>query len=433
MPNNALTAVRSNSMPVAGPTAQQPVPPTLLPADLQALIESMTPTITKFRQASSPNEIALNQQTLSMGQSDSVPITSVGLGYRLVTEHTTTITLDNTASSAQTYQVSDKFPYNLIDNTTVDINGGAKTYSASGVGGLLVAVRGRRGALNPSGTALNAALVGITLTNVTSTASTGFTLSGYASFNVAATTTGTIVVKWIEFQKLAFSRDTLIGALPLQNKQTECSITRTMKGSLTGTNNLSPIYVAGGFPSTTTVTVSDVVQTTYKFWSVPTDPALYQDMVMNSYQILEQPKNVVNNTGSEALVYNIPNNAYLTALHMLISDTNGNYVSTPTGIPKYSLTYSGSVLTPARSYGNRRRAEEWLDYGSDLGSVSGYLLWDGSNTTDDLNTSDEAGWLNTYTAASPQLIADVADTLATPLNFSVTREQIVADAVNQIA
>ena len=430
------TSIRSNSMPTGGATATQPVSPTLTPADIQALLAAMTPAIEQFRQASSPLSVALNQQQLTNGQEDSIRISSVGLGYRTISEHNVTIPLDNTATTAQVIDISPYFPYNLLANTSVQINGGATSYSVDGQNGLFVALRGKRGAFLPSstGVSLSPALCRVTFgTGITPTASSGFSLSGYSSISVAATTSTSITLTFYTFEKLAMSRNTLLGALPLQNNQVYATLSRRIVANVVGTSALSPLYVSGGVPSTLTYSAMDTINTTYKFWSVPSNPALYTDMITNSYQVLQQPKNPVNSNGVGALVYNIPQNQYLTALHLLVNDSTGAYPEPDTLFTKYTLQYNGGAIIPTLEYGQRHRAESYLDYGADVGgSLPGYFLWDGNNTTDDVNTSDEAGWMDAYSAASPQVVADIATNFSTPGNFSVTREAIVAGSVQTI-
>lgn len=428
------TSIRSNSMPVGGATATQPVSPTLTPADIAALLAELTPVIKAFREASTPTEVQLNEQVLSAGQEDSIRISSVGLGYRLVSEHTVVFTVQNTAAAAQTVDLSPYFPYNAISKTSVQINGGATSYSVSGHGGLFVALRGRRGAFLPDGTALNPALCRVVAgAGITLAASSSFSLSGYSSFSVAADTTGTITATFYTIEKLAMNRDNLLGSLPLQNNSVFASLSRSLASSAAGGNATYPMYVTGGVPATLIATMSDTVKTTYKFWSVPSNPALYTDMISNSYQVLEQPKNALNSNGQGALAYNIPSNQFLTAMHLLVNDSNGNYPEADTLFNRFTLQYNGGSIIPTLQFGERHRAETFLDYGADLiGELPGYYLWDGNNTTDDVNQSDEAGWLDAYSAANPQVVADLATTFSTPGSFSVIRESIVAGSVQTI-
>jgi hypothetical protein len=64
--------------------------------------------------------------------------------------------------------------------------------------------------------------------------------------------------------------------------------------------------------------------------------------------------------------------------------------------------------------------------------MTGYRLWDGADTTEALTITDDAGWVDTYAAAEPQLAIDVLAGTVTPISYNVTREAIVAGAVQQL-
>jgi hypothetical protein len=98
----------------------------------------------------------------------------------------------------------------------------------------------------------------------------------------------------------------------LQNNSTFATMTVNTVATLTSssaTNDSFPFFNVAA-----TVTVGAMALTckpTYKYWSVPADPGLYQELVSNSYQVQEQPTNTAAATGTEALTYNIPQNQYL--------------------------------------------------------------------------------------------------------------------------
>jgi hypothetical protein len=446
------TSVRQNSMPAGGTTAQQAVGPTLTPADIQAIVESIpVPTVVRFRDQSSPMQVALSDMTLSLGQQASIRIASVGLGYRTVTEHVAVFTFTSANAGSQNFPLGRGFPWSLIGNTAVQINGGAQVYSVSGYGGLLVALRNRRGSLG--GDAITGKVVGLsdslcritvgsnltlnkaTYTDGSTTAGPGENayLSGYATVAVAAnaTTNNTMTVTWYSIEKYAYSKDSLLGALPLQNNSTFATLTRTMVGSLTAATGDSAPF--GAAPTSVTVALTSYIShTSYKFWSVPQDPSLYQDMVQNSYQVLEQPGNTISATGVAALTYNIPQNMYLTALHLIMADSTGTYINPLTVFQANRLQYNAGSVIPVNEYEGRKLAEQFLDYGSSLANLPGYILWDGAATTEDLNTSDQAGWVDCYSTASPQFIVDIASGLSVPASYSIVRESVVSGAVNVV-
>jgi hypothetical protein len=440
------TAVQSNSQPVGGTTATNPVPPAMAPADIASLIEQMTPTIAKFREQSSPQSVFLPQLTLgiginNLGAAGQSQLSQVGLGYRLVTEHVVTAVLSNTAGSAQTVNFSPLFPYDLIGNQLVGINGGAAVYSASGIAGIATALRNRKGTFSFStlggfGPALSPALVRVTVTGagvtVTNSAASSPSFSGIASISIPATTgVATVTATFYTFEKLALDRESLLGVLPLQNSSTDAVITRSLQVNLTGTTPVFPFYVAGSFPATTTVTVQDVINTTYEFWGIPSDPGLYREMVANSYQVQEAPNKTVSATGIEALAYNIPNNQYLVATHLWAFNGDGTLLNSAF-LQTIKLTYNAGAVRPVTLAQGRSRAEEFLDYGDDRQIMGGYRVWDGERTTEDVTDADQAGWLDTYSAATPQLLADVSGSATTPITYSVTRESVVAGAVQVV-
>lgn len=440
----ALTSVRSNSVPSGGATAQQPVPPSNAPTDLDALKAALKPAIEQFRQMSSPMSVVLPSTTLGQNTSDGgVRIASVGLGYRTITEWTGTITLSNTAAGAQTVNFSPMFPYNLIQNTAITVNGGATVYSASGPAGLAVAARNRNNGLemfntySTLGPKLAEALCRVAVTGagvtVTNAAAGAQSLSGIASISIPATTgVATITVTFYTFEKLAFDRSSLIGVLPLQNNSTFALKVHTTS-AWTGTTAQFPFFVAGSFPATTTLGGAGLTETTeYDFWSIPSDPNLYADLVGNSYQVQQQLNQTVTATGPAALQYNIPQNQFLIAAHVIASDGNGAFLPF-TALDNRKLIYNAGSIIPVLQRAGLTRASQYMDYGDDrFGFLPGYFLWDGENTTEDLANTDQAGWIDAYLAAQPQIVTDIASGTVTPVNYSVTRESLVMGAVQVV-
>ncbi len=437
----ALTSVRSNAQPAAGTTATQPVTPNATPADIADLVEQLTPTIAKFRAASSPMKVVLPQLALGVniataGPSNASQISSVGLGTRLVSEHAMTITIANTSGGTLTFTVSPWFPYNMIQNQNVQINGGATVYSCSGVGGFAVATRNRRSAwiyntFGGFGPALSPAMVRMTITGtgVTPTNATAPSFSGVSTIAVTTANTITINVTFYTVEKLCLDRESLLGALPLQNNSTFATITRTLTSAPVGTSGAYPFSVASLTGVATTV--SDTINTNYEFWSVPADPALYQEMVQNSYQVQEATQLTVSAVGPGALSYNIPQNMYFLGGHIWAVDGTGAPLASA-ALARLFIQYNAGSVIPIVEYQGRQRAAQFLDYGDDRQQVPGYRFWDGENTTDSLTDTDQAGWIDTYAAATPQFLADVAAGTAVPITYAITRESVVAGAVQVV-
>jgi hypothetical protein len=80
----------------------------------------------------------------------------------------------------------------------------------------------------------------------------------------------------------------------------------------------------------------------------------------------------------------------------------------------------------------RERAWQYLNYDGDQANVPGLRFWDGEETSDDITASDDMGWLDTYAAASPQLVGTVASATGLNANIQLTREQVVAGSVSVI-
>lgn len=437
------TSVQSNAQPTGGVTAQQPVPPSNAPTDLEAIKASLKPAIQMFREVSSPMAVVLPSSSFNQGATadGGVKLASVGLGYRTLTEWTGSLSIQNTSAGALVVQVSPWFPYNLIANTNVTINGGATVYNVDGLGGLMVATRNRQRQIINNyqgnyGPALTQALLRIgTITGGVATNSTNLapSLSGIASISVNASSTAVIPFTFYTVEKLAFDRDTLLGALPLQNNSTYAVKTHTLN-ALSGGNASFPVYVSGGMPVTLIPSINVTESTEYDFWSVPSNPALYQEMVSNSYQVQQQVNQTTNATGSQAFVYNIPQNMFLIALHMVARD--GTATQQPLAWNAFGtrrLQYNAGSVVPVVQPVGQLRAAQFLDYDMDKSyNVPGYFLWDGEDTTENIVNADQAGWVDCYMAAMPQYLADVVGTVTTPITWSVTREQLVMGAVQVV-
>lgn len=425
------TAIRSNSLPSGGTVATQPVPPNAVPADIQALLDYMTPAIAKFRASSSEESVLLDTMSLGVGDSQEIRLASVGLGYLVTCHHQAVFNISNSATAAQQVNLSELFPYNLVARTQIDINGGETVHAASGPADLAVALRRHRGTfampLSPALCRISAG-AGLTL----NAAVRGF--SGNASISVAASTTNAqLTVDWYTFHKLAYTQDSLLGALPLQNRHVYATMRINSAPSLvaTGTNantdQSKPFYGAGA--NTTVALASWTVKSQYGFWSIPSNPQLYLPLISNSYQVMEQPSIALSTTGTEALVYDIPENVYLIALHVLGYDSAGTPWPTNT-LSKVIVNYNAGVVTPYTSLNDLERARQFLTYGSDIqGGVPGYTLWDGDAVSESINSTDDAGWIDAYTANTPQFQADVASTLSTTATYGVCREVIAAGSV----
>jgi hypothetical protein len=374
-------------------------------------------------------------------------IASVGLGYRTITWWHLVFNLVNSAGAAQSISLSPWFPFNAISRVQVQVNGGATVYNASGIGGFLAAHRRDRCHLRLTnkggfGLAVDPAFVQVTVgANGTPTNSSGqAALSGLSSISVAANSTCVLTVDFWTVEKYTLDRDSLIGALPLQNAATYAQITYTLVPAFVGGTTQSalfPFYNAGANISVSLASTS-TVQSTYYFWSVPADSSLYADMIGNSYQTQEDSGLAIPSAATDGLVYNIPRNILLIAAHLLIYDGNGaplpaNAFQTSTNVlQSLRLQYNaGTVRVYQMEYG-RQRAAQYIDYGADMKACAGYNLWDGDATAETNQQSDNAGWLDAYNAANPQIVGTLGAGVVSGAQFNLVREQLVVGAIQTV-
>lgn len=440
-----ILAIKSNAQPAGGSVATQPVQPTATTASISELIDQLGPTVSRFRAASalgraSMPTITFGQQGLNLlGDSQDARISSIGLGERVIGVHTATISLVNAdGAAAHSVSVAPHFPHSLSAANAVQINGGETSYNASGRAGLMVWGRDRRGFFQPNvtnGLGLNAGICNVTAgANLTPTLATTpmANFSGIASISVAQGATGVLTATWVSVEKLAHSRDTMLGALPLQNNQTYATLTRTVASQLLTTTNNPQVSLFSANANISATLTAYSVKNFYQYWSIPSDPNLYQPLIENSYQVIESKGFTVNTTGAEAFKYTLPSNVYYGALHVFARDTNNANLAAPTAFTKLQIRYNAGTVIPVVEDPTMARAVQWADYDSDLGAVPGYRLWDGHATTELLNLSDDAGWLDGYTAADAEFVMDVAGSVATPMVADITREVIAAGSVQEL-
>lgn len=454
MAGGAMTAVQSNAQPVGGTTALQPVPPAgeVTPTDIATLVEQLTPAATRFRKASTLLNVSLSRANYTIqGDDQTVRFSNVGLGYLVVTHHHFAITLANAATAAQIVKFSEWFPYNLLNSSQIAINGGSATYSCNGLGGLLVAARARRGLLTLNtragrGEALDPALVQVsadtkgTFTNASAGAMPA-QLSGVTQLSIAGSSSSVLTVDFITFEKVVADFDSGVGALPLQNNSTYATLERILPAAFISTSTTDqtfPMFDAGANISVSAV--SGYSESQYFFASVPGDQTLYQDMVVNSYQVQQQRSVSFAATGTQAWVYNIPQNLFLTAAHTVWRDSTGAPInmnpSAVTGglVSQLSIQYNGGSIIPVIEQAWMQGGLDYLNMGDERasGQVGGYRLWDGEATSNSLTSTDEMNWIDTYNAAQPQLVANVDSSVSVTGNVDVTREAIVSGTVQVV-
>jgi hypothetical protein len=441
----------------------------MTPADISALVDQLIPAVQKFRASSTIEPATLNTAAWA-NQGDQVitQIASVGLGIRVNSHHHFAITLKNAGTAAETVTLSPYFPFNLISNTSVSINGGATVYSASGVGGLLVSGRRKRGffrlsadggvgpQLSPAKCLVNVGANG-TITN-SALGDMPAPLSGIRSISIAAGTSCVVTVDFETVEWFVLDEESFLGALPLQNNSTYAIMTRTLAPTFVSTSaedQTFPFFAAGADVTVNDGTAGHYTGNTksqYWFASVPTDASLYTAMVSNSYQVVEQA-GVQGTAAVGGLTYNIPQNIYLVALHRLLVDGDNSYVMfgsgeagsqtarDPDGVyltavnqsNKRVIQYNGGSVIPTVQFPYRARSRCWEQYNADLMALAGYLLWDGEDTSNDIQAAtDNMGWIDCYNVASPQSVEDLGASIeGTPVARFI-REVVVAGSVSVV-
>lgn len=427
----SMQIVRGNQGTMPSATSQNPNQQ-VIPVDLAQLVDFIQPYISRFRDVSTPLNLMLDTKDLKIGSTANYRISSVGLGERTVHKVTGSIKLVNTAASAQVVQLSPIFPLNIITSVNTQINGNTSISNASPFAYTLEMLRRNRDmGINPA----DARQISVTAgANVTLTSGTG-TVSGYTSLSIAASQTGTLNFEFYFEVPYVYNRDTLIGLLPLQNNSTYATVTYGMAGAMLGTTPDSPLYVANAIPATLSYDSQNTIMNAtsrYDFWSVPADFTTYQYLIMNSFQIIEQPGNTFSSTGTGALKYQFPLNSFLLAHYIVVRDSGGALVNTKNVFSEVRLEYNGNVY-PFKTDMGIHEFIQYTDYGQNQFGRFGTVLWDGTDTSDRTNFSDSAGWVDLYNTSNPTFYGDVKPgSLTLPATYSTVRVQIVPSDVQII-
>lgn len=445
------TAIQSNAQPMGGVTAMQPVPPAgeMTPSDIATLVEQLTPAATRFRKQSTLMKVKLETKNYTQQGDDQIArFANVGLGYLVISHHHLVITLKNAGTAAEIVKFSPWFPYTLLNSSQIAINGGAATYSCNALGGILVAARVKQGMLwlntrAGRGEAIDPALVLMSADSngtFTSVAAGTFPaqLCGATQLSIAGSSSSVLTVDFVTFEKVVADFDSGIGALPLQNNSTYATLERILQSAFVTTSTTDQrfsFYNAGA--DVTVTAVSGFSEALYEFASVPPDQTLYNDMVVNSYQVQQQRSVAAGGTGVQAWVYNVPQNLFLVAAHTVFRDGNNQSIDArpvTANFPNYQLVYNGNSIQPVLQTPWPQGGLDFLNYkdSRSCGEVGGYLKWDGEDTSNSPTSTDEMNWIDTYNAATPQITSDLATTLTTTVTADVTREAIVSGSVQVV-
>lgn len=430
----AMEITRQNTGTMA--TSQNPNNQ-VMPGDLATMVDYMQPYISRFRDVSSPLNLMLDPQKISVGSSSTLRISSTGLGERTIHKVEGSIILKNVDAGAVTVKFAPEFPFNIISSVNTQINGNTSITNASPLSYTMEKMRRDRNfSINPMDERVCRVSLGNNPQNSSLIAATDADISvtKYSGVSLAANSTTEIKFMFMFEVPYVLNRDTLIGMLPLQNNSTFATITYIAASSMISQNPITPFYVSSGDlnkvqydPSNSNMSV----RARYDFWSVPGDFQTYQHLIMNSFQIIEQPGNTFNTTGPGALSFQFPLNSYLLAAYFRVRDKNGKLVDSHKVFDALRLEYNGNVY-PFKSDMDIHIYNQFTDYGENEFNKYGTILWDGTNTGDQLNFADSAGWVDLYNTSNPTFYADViAGAVELPATYTFVRTQIVPSDVTQ--
>jgi hypothetical protein len=428
-------SIRENSVPTGGAAvttaAGQALP--LLPDTLTLKMLSE-----KFMASSESNCIQMNVVPLAEGQQTIFTIQNVGLGSSLDLMFNLPIRI--TSSVAATILVSPDFPYNIIQNITAQFNGQTVIASLSGYELLAMMAKKNKGiygadirklvdfSVIADYGALPSAIAQFDTAPATITygaATVGKSLTGVVSITTTSATDVVINVRCYLSLPFTLRKDLLLGLLPMQNNSVNLNISVTTP-TLLGTTVLSPLYIAT-IPATLTACKlqAATIQPTYNFWSIPApnDVSLYSYLISHSYMMLSQPHMSLAAGGIDALQYSLPNNYYLMSLLMTIRDSGGVLLTIPDIIGNSYLSYNGTARVDRRDIFTKLARQVIQYQGNAVGM--GQLLWDATDVDFEANGTNTTKWLNMYLANNPMFVADILNSPAVPLTFSVVREQLV--------
>lgn len=422
----SMTVVRQNQGTL--PTSQAPSG-AVIPSELAALVDYMQPVISKFRDNSSPLNLMLDTKEIKIGSSATFRISSTGLGERTIHKVVGQIALKNTAAAAQVVTLSPEFPFNIINSVNTQINGNTSISNASPLAYVMeMARRNRNLPLNPMDKRMLKLTAGANLTLTAGQPS----FSGYTSLSIAANQTGILNIEFYFEVPYCYNKDTLIGLLPLQNNSTFATIAYIAATSMIGDSPASPLYVSAGVPATLSYDVNNSSLSAtprYDFWSVPPDFTLYQSLILNSFQIIEQPGNTFSSTGTGGLKFQFPLNSYLMAAQFITRNASGALVDTTSVFDAIRLEYNGNV-TPFKTDMGIHAFNQFSDYGQNQFNLFGTVMWDGTNTGDQLNFSDSTGWVDLYNTSNPTFYGDIkSGSITLPAAYSFVRTQMVPSDV----
>jgi hypothetical protein len=435
-------SVRGNMLPAAGVTSttsgtsgqgQQLMPNTSTVKQLSAL----------FMENSEFNVVQMQTQTLSNAAVTNFIINNIGLGQSLELLVSGVITITNSNAGAQTLNISPEFPFNLIQNITVQFNGQTVIHSLSGYELLQIMSKRNKKMFVGEG---SSAGVGYGQVDVrvpkalatlviggTGTLTAGNNIVGCASVSIAQGAATFTFSFYLELPFVFNSLDgILIGLLPLQNNSVNCNVSIQCP-TILGTTALAPLYGTLTYLTLTSTAINIYPQ--YNFWAipVPNNQKLYAWLTSYNYMLLSQGSNPINNVGAKALNYSLPNNYFLTAFVMIIRDSTTALVdptSATVGIDNLTLNYNGTAYIDRRKELMRIARQTYYQNGfpGSLG-VSLFDLTDAEAMPNRLNTSK---WLNMYLSNNPQIQADIQASFSTVGTFSVLREQLVPSQVQTV-
>jgi len=418
-------------------STQGPGYPVQLPPDLQAMIEAAVPNVITrtFRQNSNPQRTQLQISTgTSLGSQIIQRLENIGLVQKLNLLVSASIVLANANSSASTVTPNVSFPYNVLSNIAVMINANNQIVNASPYALLhenFIRHRFRLQDLVQAGTYTQDTHLSVSVSGTGSSLSGGFPgTDGSSGYTITCGASGntTISVSFVLEIPFVLNEETLVGLLPLQNNTTQINLVSTINPTAAGNGNA----IFSALPSGVTLSsIAVTVQPSQVFWTVPQNPALYQSLVANSFQIVELPNNPIVNTGTDAVKYLAQLETYLLRCWFILRDSNNNLLSTLKNIVNNVKVYYNAVVPVYNEYYAIHRAEQRALYGTEFGP--GVVLWDGNSTVGKPNEGDDSAWLDMFQTANPSFRMDLASgSLSLPGSYSAVEVRQVPAIITPV-
>lgn len=453
MKNTTQTAIRSNTVPQGGATNPASIGNQISRAKMPEIAEKEY--FENFRNLTEFNTIAQAPVTLQPGTQSNYKVVNIGFLETIWNQCKFTYTITNPSTSATTINFGADFPYSHISRITSQFNGATVTHNCTPYNLYTISMKrnnGLKGNINTAkswnkatdsdslvlgslGT-INADLNYITssyyvkITNVTGTGNQvnyrNDGLTNLKSITLGASSTVTLDVMFFVPLHYTPRKDMLIGLIPLQNNSVYLDVKLD-------TNNIISSSYSTPLQQTDTVvaTISDITAsvTPYNdFYSVP-DPRqatsdVYSYLLYYNY-IVTDTNLAIQNYGTDALSYNMPNNSYLTSILTTMRDSKTNeLLDVDTYLGGTYIDYNGTAVIQ-KVPTEVDKMKQNLTYNGGFECGKGQALKDFYNSLNEENGADWSRAINLYDANSPVFKGNILQAVSNGLDVNITMEKII--------